>query len=123
MTKTILHIDDEESIRDILRELLTRQGYAVCSVSSPSEALVAARATAPDLIISDLQLDEADGLETVAKLHELRPGTPVILLTGVFIDPRIVDATLGRQVSAYIHKTQPLSSILTKVAQLIGTAS
>jgi CheY-like chemotaxis protein len=123
MTKTILHIDDEESIREILAELLTGLGYAVRSVATTSEALAAAQEAAPDLIISDLQLHEADGLETIAALREVRPGIPVILLTGVLIDPRIADATVGRLVSAYIQKTSSLAEIVEKVVKLIGPAT
>jgi two-component system OmpR family response regulator len=122
MSKTILHIEDEEAIRQIMAELLTGEGYQVSSVASPGEALAAARATAPDLIISDLQLDEADGLKTVAQLLEIRPGTPVILLTGVLIAPQVARETVGRLVSAYLEKTRPLSEILAAVTRLIGPA-
>lgn len=122
MSKSILHIDDEESIRQILAELLTESGYEVRSAASPTEALAAAKLKAPDLIISDLQLNEADGLNTIAQLKEFLPGTPVILLTGVLIDPRVADATLGPLVSAYVEKTRPLSVVLEKIRQLLGTA-
>jgi two-component system, OmpR family, response regulator len=122
MSKTILHIEDEEAIRQIMAELLTGEGYQVSSVASPGEALAAARAAAPDLIISDLQLDEADGLKTVAQLLEIRPGTPVILLTGVLIAPQVARETVGRLVSAYLEKTRPLSEILAAVTRLIGPA-
>ena len=95
MNKTILHLEDEEPIRLILGEWLKVEGYLVNSVASAGEALAAVRAVAPDLIISDLQLAEADGLKTVAQLLEIRPGTPVILLTGVLIDPQVARETVG----------------------------
>ena len=120
MSKTILHLDDEDSIRQIVAEALTGEGYRVLSAGTPGEALMIARSEALDLIISDLQLDEADGLKTVARLLELRPGTPVILLTGVLIDPRVARETVGRFVSAYLEKTRPLSVILAEVAKPIG---
>ncbi|MBI2518512.1 MAG: response regulator [Opitutae bacterium] len=120
MSKTILHIDDEEAIREIVGELLTAQGYRVISVATPGEALTAAKEHAPDLVISDLQLDEADGLKTIAQLHEIRPDVPVILLTGVLIDPKVARETVGRLVSSYIEKTRPLAEIIAEVARLIG---
>lgn len=122
MSKTILHIDDEEAIRVIVAELLNAQGYRVRSVASPGEALAAAREATPDLIISDLQLDEADGLKTIAQLREIHPATPVILLTGVLIDPKVARETVGRLVSSYIEKTRPLAEIIAEVARLIGPA-
>ena len=122
MNKTILHLEDEEPIRLILGEWLKVEGYLVNSVASAGEALAAVRAAAPDLIISDLQLAEADGLKTVAQLLEIRPGTPVILLTGVLIDPQVARETVGRLVTAYIEKTRPLSEIMATVTRLIGPA-
>ena len=122
MSKTILHIDDEESIRDILAAVLTNQGYRVRSVATPAAAIAAMREESVDLIISDLQLQEADGLETVARLREIKPSVPVILLTGVLIDPQVVEATVGKLVSDYIEKTGPLSEITARVARLIGPA-
>jgi CheY-like chemotaxis protein len=123
MSKSILHIDDEAAIRDIVAALLEQEGYRVRSVSSPGEALDAARAEPPDLIISDLQLDEADGLETIAQLRQLNGKTPVILLTGVLIDPKVARETVGRLVTSYLEKTRPLSEIIKEVTRLIGPAN
>ncbi len=122
MSKTILHLDDEAAIRELLAELLVGLGYRVRSVASPGEALAVARAETIDLIISDLQLDEADGLETIAQLREMHATTPVILLTGVLISPKVARETVGRLVSAYIEKTKPLSHIVAEITRLIGPA-
>ena len=122
MSKSILHIDDEAAIRDIVAEILKAHGYVVRSVATPGEALDAARAEMPDLVISDLQLDEADGLDTIAQLRKLKPALPVILLTGVLIDPKVARETVGRLVSVYIEKTRPLSEIVREVTKLIGPA-
>ena len=122
MSKTILHLDDEAAIREMVAELLVEQGYQVRSVATPGEALAAARTETIDLIISDLQLDEADGLDTIAQLREIHATTPVILLTGVLISPKIARETVGRLVSAYIEKTKPLSQIVAEIARLIGPA-
>ena len=123
MSKTILHIDDEQTIREIVGELLKARGYRVRSVATPGEALVAAREAKPDLVISDPQLDEADGLKTIAQLREITGNIPVILLTGVLIDPKVARETVGRLVSSYIEKTRPLSEFLAEVVRLIGPAN
>lgn len=122
MSKSILHIDDEAPLREIITELLEAQGYRVRSVATPSAAIAAARAEKPDLIITDLQLDEADGLVTIAELRKLDASTPVILLTGVLIDPKVARETVGRLVTSYIEKTRPLAEILKEVTRLIGPA-
>lgn len=120
MSKTILHLDDEENIRQLMATVLTRQGYSVRSVGTSLEAIAAMRESVPDLIISDLQLRDADGLTTIAQLRELGPKTPVIMLTGVLIDRRVAEGTLGTLVSAYLEKTRPLTEILAAITRLIG---
>jgi len=120
MSKTILHLDDEENIRQLMATVLTRQGYTVRSVGTSLEAIAAMREAVPDLIISDLQLRDADGLTTIAQLRELGPNVPVIMLTGVLIDRRVAEATLGTLVAAYLEKTRPLTEILAAITRLIG---
>jgi CheY-like chemotaxis protein len=119
--KQILHLDDEAAIRDILATHLGYLGYQVTSVGSPDEALNAAAKSKPDLVISDLQLDEGDGLETIAELRRRYPGIPVMMLTGVLIDPRVAKQSVAREVDVYLQKTTPLSKIVEEVKRLIGS--
>jgi DNA-binding NtrC family response regulator len=120
MSKTILHLDDEADIRDLLSSFLQTKGYRVVSVGTPAEALRAARRETIDLIISDLQLDDADGLETAARLQAVRPDAPVIILTGVLIAPGVAQETIGKKVALYLEKTTPLARIHQEIARLIG---
>lgn len=120
MKKTILHLDDEAEIRDLLTQYLSARGYRVVPVASPTEAMKAIRQEAPDLIITDLQLDDADGLEVIDELKALVPNTPVILLTGVLIDPHVAEETVGKKVAAYIEKTASLTKLVAEVKRLIG---
>lgn len=120
MSKLILHLDDEPAIREILAAHLVAKGYRVVSAASPLEAMNAVAQTPPDLVISDLQLDEGDGLETIAQLRTLVPGVPVIMLTGVLIDPRVARQSIARDVDVYLQKTDPLVKILGEVQRLIG---
>lgn len=118
MKKLILHIDDEAEIRGLLAEYLARRDFRVVSVATPTEAFKAIREEPPALIITDLQLEEEDGLAMVEKLKALLPDTPVILLTGVLIDPAVAAATVERKVAAYLEKTAPLSKLLEEVRRL-----
>lgn len=119
MSKLILHLDDEPAIREILAAHLTAQGYRVFSAGSPADALNYVAQNKPDLVISDLQLDQGDGLETIAQLRALVPDVPIIMLTGVLIDPRVARQSVARNVDAYLQKTAPLASILEEVRRLI----
>jgi DNA-binding NtrC family response regulator len=118
--KHILIVDDEADIREMLTEVLTRKNYRVSSVATASEAQRIADRDHPQLIISDLQLEDLDGLEMIDQLKATHPDTPVILLTGVLFDPHVIRTTLNRKVSAYLEKTAPLSQIIGEVERLIG---
>lgn len=118
MSKLILHLDDEPAIREILAATLTGQGYRVVSVTTPTEAVNAAKQERPALFISDLQLDEGDGLETIAQIRALHPGIKVIILTGVLIDPRVASKSIAREVDVYMAKTGSLASIIQEVDRL-----
>ena len=120
MKKHILIVDDEAAIRDLLAQCLTASGYRVTAVASAVEALGAIRQERPDLIISDLQLEDTDGLEMIGQLKAVLPDTPVILLTGVLFDPEVVRDTLSQKVSSYLAKTSSLKRILQEVERLVG---
>ena len=121
MQKHILTIDDEAEIRDLLAQFLTASGYRVTAAGSAAEARKTAQSDPPDLIITDLQLEDSDGLKLVEQLHTLRPDTPVILLTGVLFDPNVVEKTISTKVAAYVAKTSSLKHLLHEVQRLVGT--
>ncbi len=123
MKNKILIIDDEPQIRDLLAQFLGGSGYAVTTASSAAEALTCVRREPPDLILSDLQLEDADGLEMIGQLKTLLPGTPVILLTGVLFDADIIRDVLNKKVASYLAKTSPLARILEEVRHLLGEPS
>ena len=119
MNKHILIIDDEATIRDLLAQFLTVSEYRVTAVPSAAEALEMARQDPPDLVISDLQLEDADGLEMIAQLKDLVPHAPVILLTGVLFEPEVVRDVLSKKVACYLEKTSSLARILETVRELL----
>jgi DNA-binding NtrC family response regulator len=120
MKKHILVVDDEADIRDLLMQILEHSGYRVSAVATAIEALRLAAKDPPQLIISDLQLEDSDGLDMIELLKAMLPNTPMMLLTGVFFDPKVVRDTLSTKVASYIQKSAPLSRIVEEVQRLIG---
>ena len=120
MKKHILIVDDEAAIRGLLEQFLAARGYRITAVASAAAALATGKQDPPDLVISDLQLEDADGLEMIAQLKVMLPDRPVILLTGVLFDPAVVTAVLKTNVSCYLEKTSSLAQILEAVHRLIG---
>jgi DNA-binding response OmpR family regulator len=80
--RTVLVVDDEPTIVEVVGRYLERAGYSTLAAADGSEALHLAEQGAPDLVVLDVMLPGLDGIEVMGKLHE-RPGrpVPVILLT------------------------------------------
>jgi DNA-binding response OmpR family regulator len=85
--KTILVVDDEATIREVIRRYLEREGYAVREAADGYAALDAVAEAVPDLIVLDLMLPGVDGLSLTRQLRTPRPGAearqrvPIIMLT------------------------------------------
>jgi two-component system, NtrC family, response regulator GlrR len=118
MEKRILLIDDEPEIRDLLTLALIAKGYETFGAASGAEGKRIALEKAPDLIISDLLMEDTDGLSLIAELNDTMPGIPVILLTGVLFDPETVRETIKRNVKVYLQKTAKLQTILDEVDRI-----
>lgn len=117
MNKHILIVDDEADIRDLLAQALEADGFRVTSVATAAEALRAGQKDPPDLIISDLQLEDSDGLEMIARFKSIQPNLAVILLTGVLFEPAVAEELLQKTGACYVSKTSSLTRILETVRQ------
>lgn len=80
--KRILVIDDEEQIRQLLRQILEPEGYEVTEASNGNEGLEEYRKKPADLIITDLIMPEKEGFETIADLKEEYPDIKIIAISG-----------------------------------------
>jgi two-component system KDP operon response regulator KdpE len=76
----ILVVDDEPTIRTLLRSTLSRADYQVVEAASAKEAVVSINIDKPDLVLLDLGLPDRDGLEMIASLRG-DAGTPVLVLS------------------------------------------
>lgn len=119
MKKHILTVDDEAEIRELLRDVLTVAGYRVSGASTLAEAMEIVRTDPPQMVITDLQLEESDGFDVIEQVKAVAPATPVILLTGVLFDEAVITRSVGRKIACYIEKTAPLEQILRQVKKFL----
>lgn len=119
MKKHILTVDDETEIRELLREILAASGYRVSGASSVAEAMRVVRDDPPQLVITDLQLEESDGFALVDEVKAVAPKIPIIMLTGVLFDPEVIRGPVGQKIAAYVEKTAPLERVLAEVRRQI----
>jgi DNA-binding response OmpR family regulator len=102
---TILVVDDERNIVQLVRLYLSREGFQVESAGSGREALEKAQRVKPDLVVLDLMLPELDGLEVCRQLR--RDGDlPIIMLTARDDD---LDKIVGLELGADDYLTKPFN--------------
>ncbi|HYH49306.1 MAG TPA: response regulator transcription factor [Acidimicrobiia bacterium] len=105
MTKTVLVVDDEPKIVDVVREYLEHAGFSVRTAGDGPAALERARALAPDLIVLDLGLPGLDGLDVARQLRG-SSRVPVIILTARGEE---VDRIIGLELGADDYLVKPFS--------------
>jgi two-component system nitrogen regulation response regulator NtrX len=103
---TILIVDDEESIRKSLKDILGDEGYEVVTAASGREALDLLAEAQPSLALLDIAMPEMDGIETLRRFKETRPDMQVIMITG---HGTIETAVQTTKMGAYDFIQKPLS--------------
>ena len=100
---TILVIDDEPGIRDLLDTLLSRKGYDVILAESGQKGLEIFRRARPDVVVLDLKMPGMDGLTVLQQVRSLNPNQPVIILTGA-ATPESEQQVRALGVTEYVEK-------------------
>ena len=104
---TILVIDDEEIMRDILETLLTREGYAVRLASSGAEGLELARAMPFDAALVDIMMPGLDGIATLDELRRLDDDLAIVMITAYGSIESAIAAMKG---GAFDYVTKPFKN-------------
>ncbi len=105
MAATVLLVEDERKLRDLVRSYLERAGFTVLSTGSGAEALTLAASASPDLVVLDLGLPDIPG-ETVARELRAAGGVPVLMLTAKSSEE---DRIAGLELGADDYVTKPFS--------------
>lgn len=115
----VLLVDDVYTARSMIERVLSRVGgYEVQSVGSGAEAVAAALALPPDVIVLDISMAGMDGLRTLQELRAQGVGCPIVAYTAR--NERRVGEFVSQGFDAYISKNGNLSDLLTRVREIVG---
>ncbi|MEN0616291.1 two-component system response regulator GlrR [Klebsiella indica] len=101
----LLLVDDDPGLLKLLGMRLVSEGYSVLTAESGPEALRILGRDKVDLVISDLRMDEMDGLQLFSEIQKAQPGMPVIILTA---HGSIPDAVAATQQGVFSFLTKPV---------------
>jgi len=118
--RTVLVVDDERTIADVVARYLERDGYRAVVAHDGEEAVAAAERERPDIVVLDVMLPRLDGLQVMAVLRRKRP-TPVILLTARGDEQERVNG-LKLGADDYVVKPFNVEELLARVDALLRRA-
>jgi signal transduction histidine kinase/ActR/RegA family two-component response regulator len=118
---TVLVVDDEPTLRSVIRRSLLREGYEVLVAEDGLRALALARAhpTHIDLLITDVVMPGVTGLELARELSSERPGLSVLFISGFTFEEAVPPTDVANG-SAYLPKPFDTNVLLAKVDELLG---
>lgn len=120
--KKILVVDDESSVRDLIRDKLTQNKYAVITASGGEEALIVAKNNHPDLILLDIAMPGMDGYGVCEKLRSdpVTKDTAIFFLTGKDLDINCVKQhCVDLCANGYISKLSTLKELVEEINKVI----
>jgi DNA-binding NtrC family response regulator len=120
MKQHILVVDDEAPIRELLQTYFKKHGYNVTTAETAAEAFRLADEVPLHLIVLDIVLADADGMEVLATIKSAHPKLPVIVMTGMGFDEELLQEAIQKGASGYVSKTLPLDQLLMEVHRTLN---
>ncbi|UCD63438.1 MAG: response regulator [Candidatus Zixiibacteriota bacterium] len=117
--RSILVVDDELLIRDLLYDFFTEQGWDITIAESGEKALEILRNKEVDLLLTDLKMPDMDGLALTDRVRASYPDMPVVIMTGYPSVDSAVSA-LRQKVADYIIKPFNINQLYKSVEEKIS---
>jgi DNA-binding NtrC family response regulator len=118
----ILIVDDESSIRRTLREILEFEKFEVEEAADGMEGLAKLKQSAFDVVLMDIKMPRMDGMDALDKIHELCPGTSVVMISGhATIDTAV--ESVKRGAFDFISKPPDLNRLLITIRNAMDKSS
>ena len=117
---TILIIDDEKGVGDILKKILSKEGYDVHAVTRGQKGVNLIKERDIHLVILDIKMPEMDGIEVLQKIHDIKKDVVVIMLTAY---GTLTTAREAMKFGAYDYITKPFDNEFVKAMVKEGLGS
>lgn len=114
---TIMIIDDDQSLRELIRVSLESEGYGILQAATGAEGVALVQKQRPDLVILDVMMPEMDGLEACQKIR-LFSDVPIVMLTAMNQSDDIVTG-LDRGADDYLEKPFNMDELLARIRALL----
>ena len=122
MGKNILIVDDDSSIQELLRIILTKNGYTVHQATDGEEAIHRYMEVNPDLVISDISMPKGDGFNVaiIIRSKEKEKKVPILLISAFYDDHANVKNAERCGADAFLPKPFTQKQLIEAVEKLLG---
>lgn len=122
MAKTVLIVEDEQSMQRALKNKLEHAGYAVIAANDGEEAIDALRSSKPDLVLLDLIMPKLDGISVLRQMKsdDALRGVPVVILTNLSSGDKVAEAMQLGTFDFLVKANYSLDDVLKKVQERLG---
>src|SRR5580704_9972917 len=122
VTETILVVEDEDEIRDMVREYLERKGYNVVAANNGSEALQVAHRYKGSihLLLTDMVMPQIGGHELAQQIKGMRPRIKILFTSG-YPEHATLDEKIADQSAVLLQKPYPLNTLASQIRKMLDT--
>lgn len=120
---SVLIVDDEESVRRVLRRILERAGYKTFEAKNGREAIELYKAQKPDVTITDIIMPDVEGIETIRELRKQFDAKNIIAISGGSRKNTFDYLAMAERLGATLVLRKPIDprSLIIAVEQLVAT--
>jgi DNA-binding response OmpR family regulator len=118
MKPSILIVDDEPQMREVLSLYLTEHGYQVFAAGTSKEALQLVEQKRINLVVLDIGLAHEDGLKLLSDIKALHPETQVVMLTGMGFVEDLLEEAHEKGADGYVSKGLPMDELLLEIKRV-----
>ena len=122
LAASILVIDDDRDMRQVLRDFLVRSGYGVIEAATGDEALRLIEVAPVDVVILDKEMPGLNGFEVLAALRRRHPETPVIFITA-FGGPEVAEESRRRGAWRYVEKPFRVTEVVETIQAVLDESA
>ncbi|HMI95002.1 MAG TPA: response regulator [Micropepsaceae bacterium] len=119
---TVLLVEDDVALLDMLRRTLERAGFAVITAVHGIDALAKMRSFVADVVITDIMMPEMDGFELIRSLHGTWPDLPIVAMSGIEDTVNFPNMALKFGARAALAKPVNRSHLVQLIRDILATA-
>ncbi len=119
--KSVLVVDDEPGMREMVKQLLLNEGYHVLEASNGKHAMEFLKNESPELVITDIIMEEMDGVEIIMEIRENYPDVKIIAMSGgsKISSEDYLESASDLGADRIFNKPFALSDMLSAIKELI----